>query len=344
MIPATGPCGLWGGILLAWEGVPVGAWGDLPTWAIVAIALLGLVQLSLQAFALIIALRTPSSRLLTGRRWVWIVVLALGLVGAIVFLAAARKPACEPDPVHTGHDVLTSTNRVRAAVGYLPDVPGFYPWMTGAELLRFTGRLFGLSGHTLRARVDALLDLAGLSGVKARVGAYSRGMAQRLEVAQALINAPSVLLLDEPTRALDPIGRKSVLDMISYLAGRTTVFFSTHILADLERVCDTVAIVHRGRVAAQARIGELKSRYGVQKIAVEAAPSAGPLLAALAQAPWVSAVERPADDRVVFAVSDVERAQREISAAAAAQGVGIRRLEAVEVSLEDVFVDLVGGR
>lgn len=241
-----------------------------------------------------------------------------------------------------GRDVLTATNEVRAVVGYLPDVPGFYPWMTGRELLRFTGRLFGLSGRTLGARVDALLDLAGLAGVNTRVGGYSRGMKQRLGVAQALINAPSVLMLDEPTSALDPIGRKSVLDMIASLAGRTTVFFSTHILSDVERVCDTVAILHRGKVAAQARIGELKSRYGMHKVAVEAIPSAGPLAAAVAGAPWVASVERPSEERVVLVVNDVQRAQREIPVAAVAQGLGIRRLETVEASLEDVFVDLVG--
>lgn len=243
-----------------------------------------------------------------------------------------------------GYDVVTAPHAVRSVVGYLPDVPGFYPWMTGRELLSFAGRLFGLSGSTLRARVDALLDLAGLAGVRTRVGTYSRGMVQRLGLAQALINAPSVLLLDEPTSALDPVGRKAVLDMIASLAGRTTVFFSTHILSDVERVCEAVAILRRGRVAAHAAIGELKARYGVEKIAVEALPSAEPLAAALAHAPWVTAIERSGRDRVVFAVSDVERAVREIPAAAAAQGLGIRRLEAVEVSLEDVFVDLVGER
>lgn len=243
-----------------------------------------------------------------------------------------------------GHDVVTAPHAVRSVVGYLPDVPGFYPWMTGRQLLSFAGRLFGLSGPTLRARVDALLDLAGLAGVKTRVGGYSRGMVQRLGLAQALINAPSVLLLDEPTSALDPIGRKAVLDMIASLAGRTTVFFSTHILSDVERVCEAVAILHRGRVVAEAPIGELKARYGVEKIAVVAFPSAEPLAAALAHAPWVTAIERSGRDRVVFSVSDVERAGREIPAAAAAQGLGIRRLEAVEVSLEDVFVNLVGER
>ncbi|MGD9840565.1 MAG: ATP-binding cassette domain-containing protein [Candidatus Bipolaricaulis sp.] len=240
-----------------------------------------------------------------------------------------------------GYDAATATNDVRAAVGYLPDVPGFYPWMTGAELLRFAGRLFGLSGPTLSSRVDALLDLAGLSGVKARVGAYSRGMRQRLGVAQALINAPSVLLLDEPTSALDPIGRKSVLDMIASLAGRTTVFFSTHILSDVERVCDTVAILHRGKAVVQAPIGELKARYAMQKIAVEVTAGADELAQELAGAPWVASVERPADQRIVVAVTDASAAQRAIPAAVANRGVGLRRLEMVEVSLEDVFVDLV---
>lgn len=240
-----------------------------------------------------------------------------------------------------GYDAATATNDVRAAVGYLPDVPGFYPWMTGAELLRFAGRLFGLSGPTLSSRVDALLDLAGLSGVTTRVGAYSRGMRQRLGVAQALVNAPSVLLLDEPTSALDPIGRKSVLDMITSLAGRTTVFFSTHILSDVERVCDTVAILHRGKAVVQAPIGELKARYAMQKIAVEVTAAADELAQELAGAPWVASVERPSDQRIVVAVTDARAAQRAIPAAVANRGVGLRRLEMVEVSLEDVFVDLV---
>ena len=115
--------------------------------------------------------------------------------------------------------------------------------------------------------MEALLDLAGLADVDAKIGGYSRGMKQRLGVAQALINAPKLLMLDEPTSALDPIGRKEVLDMIASLGGRTTVFFSTHILADVERVCDTVAILHEGRVVTQAPIDELKARYGALTVA-----------------------------------------------------------------------------
>jgi ABC-2 type transport system ATP-binding protein len=168
-----------------------------------------------------------------------------------------------------GHDVAMAGNTVRADIGFLPDVPGFYPWMSAEEFLRFAGALFGIGGSALDERVAMLLDLAGLSGVSQKIGGYSRGMKQRLGVAQALVNAPKLLLLDEPTGALDSIGRKDVLDMLASLRGRTTVFFSTHILADVERVCDTVAILDRGHVVAHAPIDELKARYGVQKVVVD---------------------------------------------------------------------------
>ena len=142
----------------------------------------------------------------------------------------------------------------RAAVGFLPDVPGFYEWMTAEEFLRFAGGLFGLARGVLDERVRVLLGLAGLGDVDTKIGGFSRGMKQRLGVAQALVNAPRLLMLDEPTSALDPLGRKEVLDMVAALGGRTTVFFSTHILADVERVCDQVAILDRGKVVAQAPI------------------------------------------------------------------------------------------
>ena len=242
-----------------------------------------------------------------------------------------------------GHDVVSATNAVRQMIGFLPDVPGFYPWMTAREMLEFSGRLFGLSGTMLKDRVAALLDLAGLTGVKGRLGGYSRGMRQRLGVAQALVNAPRLLMLDEPTSALDPIGRKAVLDMVMSLSGRTTVFFSTHILSDVERVCEAVAILHRGCVVAHARIDDLKARYGVQKIAVDVVGPTEGLIETFQQAPWATEVHLATNQRIELTVSDTAAAERAIPSAVAACGVGMRRLEIVEVSLEDVFVDLVGG-
>lgn len=242
-----------------------------------------------------------------------------------------------------GRDVVTASNEVRSEIGYLPDVPGFYDWMTAPEFLRFAGRLFGLSGGVLATRVETLLELAGLAGVRTRIGGYSRGMKQRLGIAQALINAPKLLMLDEPTSALDPIGRRDVLEMIASLGGRTTVFFSTHILSDVERVCDTVAVLHEGRVVTQAPIGELKARYGARRVVVDVTGAADDLAAGFARAPWVTEVERLANGGIAVTVSDIDAARRAIPAAVAEHGVGLVRFDAGEVTLEEVFVDLVGG-
>jgi ABC-2 type transport system ATP-binding protein len=242
-----------------------------------------------------------------------------------------------------GADAFAAGNEVRAKIGFLPDVPGFYDWMTAPEFLRFAGGLFGLSGTVLAQRIGVLLDLAGLADVKGRIGGYSRGMKQRLGVAQALVNAPRLLMLDEPTSALDPMGRKEVLDMLASLRGRTTVFFSTHILADVERVCDTVAILDRGKVAAQAPIDALKSRYGASKVLLEVADGADELAAALAQATWVSSVARGEMGAIELVVTDDAVAQHEIPAMVAARGIGLRHFEAGEMGLEEVFVQLVGG-
>jgi len=242
-----------------------------------------------------------------------------------------------------GHDVASAGNSVRAQIGFLPDVPGFYEWMTAEEFLRFAGGLFGIGHRVLDERLAMLLDLAGLGDVKTKIGGYSRGMKQRLGVAQALVNAPKLLLLDEPTSALDPMGRKDVLDMLASLHGRTTVFFSTHILADVERVCDTVAILDRGRVVAQAPIDELKARYAEQKVVVEVTGGADQLAEEIGRQPWVTTVARGSNGAIEITVKDVRAAQQEIPAMIAARHMGLSRMEAGEMGLEEVFVKLVGG-
>jgi len=241
----------------------------------------------------------------------------------------------------SGHDVVRDAGAVHRLIGYLPDVPGFYGWMTAAEYLDLSGRLFGLSGALLRERIESLLHLAGLTDVSTRVGGFSRGMKQRLGVAQALIDAPRLLLLDEPTSALDPIGRREVLEMVAALGGRTTVFFSTHILADVERVCDTVAILARGRVVEQASIEDLKARHGgAHRVVIEVDDQAA-LRDALAAADWATAVTAQGRELVVE-VADLEAAYRDVPSLVAARGLSLRRFEAAEISLEEVFVDLVG--
>jgi len=241
-----------------------------------------------------------------------------------------------------GRDVAGGGADARGVIGFLPDVPAFYKWMTAPEYLRFAGSLFGLSGRELDDRVTAMLELAGLTGVRTRVGGFSRGMKQRLGVAQALIHGPRLLLLDEPTSALDPIGRRDVLDMIASMRGRTTVFFSTHILSDVERVCDTVAVIARGRVVAQSGIDELRSRRGgLNRLSIEV-DDPQRLWEGLAGATWLRTVEAGEGGELLVTCDDFEAAQRELPALVGRLGLALRRFGVDELDLEDVFVDLVG--
>jgi len=242
-----------------------------------------------------------------------------------------------------GHDVTAVDDSIRARIGFLPDVPGFYDWMTAEEFLRFVGRLFAIDRRTLDERVGMLLGLAGLTDVTTSIGGFSRGMKQRLGVAQALINAPQLLLLDEPTSALDPMGRRDVLDMLTSLRGRTTVFFSTHILADVERVCDTVAILDHGRVVAHGPIQELTARYAERKVILEVTDAAGELAQDVSREPWATSVLVGPTGALEITVNDMDAARRAIPVLVAGRHTGLCRMDAGELGLEDVFVSLVGG-
>jgi len=266
-----------------------------------------------------------------------------GKTTALRILSGLARPTSGAAHI-LGHDVTHATDVVRSRIGFLPDVPGFYPWMTAREYLELAGRLFGLDAATIDTRATTLLEMAGLASVTTRIGGYSRGMKQRLGIAQALINAPSLLMLDEPTSALDPIGRREVLEMVASLRGRTTVFFSTHILADVERVCDDVAILERGRVVASAGIDELTARTSANRLVVEVEGDggAGSVVNVLTGRSWLKSVE-VTEQTLRLTVSDLPAAQREIPRAIAEASVLLRRFEIEEASLEDVFVELVGG-
>jgi ABC-2 type transport system ATP-binding protein len=219
--------------------------------------------------------------------------------------------------------------------------------MTPAEYLDHVGRLFGLSAQERRRRVDELLDLAGLSAVrKRRIRGFSRGMRQRMGLAQALVNRPEVLFLDEPVSALDPAGRKEVLEMIAGLRGKCTVFMSTHILEDVERVCDTVGIINQGRLIIEAPQAELLERYTIPAFELECDPGCedpfDSWLAGLDGLPWVSSVSRNHTTARVI-VKDVGIARQNLLPMLAGSGLALRRYEMVRPSLEDIFLRLVEG-
>lgn len=241
---------------------------------------------------------------------------------------------------------LGEDGKVRARIGYLPEEPAFYTWMTPLEYLDHVGRLFGLPAAERKARGRTLLEQVGLAEVgKRRIRGFSRGMRQRLGLAQALVNRPAVLFLDEPVSALDPGGRKEVLDLIAGLRGQCTVFMSSHILADIERVCDTVGIIDHGRVVVEANQAELLSRYTIPAFALECEPGSEVAFAAwaaqLKRFEWTSAVVVEGTQARVT-VKDVAAARSLLLNEAAASGLPLRRYEVVTPSLEDIFLRLVG--
>ncbi|MGL4695039.1 ATP-binding cassette domain-containing protein [Enterococcus larvae] len=146
-------------------------------------------------------------------------------------------------------------------IGYLPDVPSFYSYYSAREYLYLIGQLTGIEKNVLNQRVDELLQLVNLKSGKRRIGKFSRGMKQRLGLAQALLNRPKLIICDEPTSALDPIGRKEVLELMKSLKHETTILFSSHILEDVEKISDQIAILHEGKIQCAGSMLELKQDY-----------------------------------------------------------------------------------
>ena len=160
----------------------------------------------------------------------------------------------------------TSTNQY---IGYLPDVPEFYTFMTAPEYLRFCSEITGMKKAECEVRQKELLELVGLGDEKHRIKGFSRGMKQRLGIAQALLNRPKLLICDEPTSALDPVGRKEILDILLTAREQTTVLFSTHILSDVDRICTDVAFLNNGVVEIQGKLSDIKTKYRSEEYLVE---------------------------------------------------------------------------
>ncbi|MBD5495740.1 MAG: ABC transporter ATP-binding protein [Lachnospiraceae bacterium] len=167
------------------------------------------------------------------------------------------------EKVHFGQ---TGTNR---HIGYLPDVTEFYSYMTPLEYLNFCGEVSGMDKAGIVARSKELLELVGLGQERHRIKGFSRGMKQRLGIAQALLNRPKLLICDEPTSALDPVGRKEILDILLAARDQTTVLFSTHILSDVERICTAAAFLNNGKIAMQGTIAELRNKRSSDGFIIE---------------------------------------------------------------------------
>lgn len=222
----------------------------------------------------------------------------------------------------------TSTNR---HIGYLPDVPAFYSFMTAPEYLRFCGQI---SGNSNEARCKELLELVGLQNENHRIKGFSRGMKQRLGIAQALLNCPKLLICDEPTSALDPIGRKEILDILLAVRAQTTVLFSTHILSDVERICTDVAFLDNGTAQIQGPVSEIKDRFRSEKYLLET-ENEHALKLLLQNFP---AAQQAGQNQLVF--SENETSSFAVMGFAAKHRIRVLKLELMEPTLESLFMEV----
>jgi ABC-2 type transport system ATP-binding protein len=222
----------------------------------------------------------------------------------------------------------------RRSIGYLPELFRYQAWLTAREVLQLHARLAGLPSAGREAEIDRVLELVGLTGRdRERTGGFSKGMQQRLGLAAALLGDPALVILDEPTSALDPVGRDDVRAIIREAQSRgSTVFLNSHLLGEVERLCDRVAIVNRGRVVAAGALADLLGA-SVVRIRVTGLPDAPARLAPFGH---VTAE----DDWLVVGPVDPERVPEIVEAVVSAGG----RVHAVDPgrrSLEDLFLDLV---
>jgi ABC-2 type transport system ATP-binding protein len=243
---------------------------------------------------------------------------------------------------------LSAGAAYRRQVGYLAQEPRFYDWMTGRETLAFVASLSPDATTREPAWIAEVLRRVGLAdAADRRTKTYSGGMRQRLGIGQVLVARPSVLLLDEPVSSLDPVGRREVLDLMADLRGETTVFYSTHILDDVERVSDHVAILDHGRLVRASATEELLESFTNDRIRVGLLGATDETAVALAQVPGVIGVVldgRDGDRRSYFLrirSADAPAVQREVMRFAADRDLTVTENDLVRLDLEDVFLRLI---
>lgn len=306
-----------------------------------------------------------------------------GKTTTIKMLAALSRPTSGEiricgEKVEFGRKNEYNSFNIRKKIGYLPDVPEFYNYMTAYEYLSLTGQLFRMDIRMIRERTEEVLNLVGLinskegisggcsmeglsnqeslinsvnskEGIRSRrIGGYSRGMKQRLGIAQALLNQPEIVFFDEPTSALDPVGRKEVLEVITRLKGKTTVFLSSHILSDIERVCDRVLIIDKGKLMAEDSIQDLKSKYEEKIIEIEITQGTEQakvqqFVKILSEMEWAYTPAIKEVYTILLPVNDIDKARLNIPKLLAGNDIPLTGFRLIEPALEDIFIKVVRG-
>ncbi|WP_100065424.1 ABC transporter ATP-binding protein [Miniphocaeibacter massiliensis] len=235
-----------------------------------------------------------------------------------------------------GEKVVFGENKTNKHIGYLPDVPEFYGFMTSLEYLKLCGKITGMNDKDIINKSNELIELVGLKNINKKIKSFSRGMKQRLGIAQALLNSPKLLVCDEPTSALDPIGRKDVLDILYSVKEHTTVLFSTHVLSDVERISDHIVFLNKGKIALNGTLEELKSIKKGEKIEIEFLNSNE---AKLFSQIYVD-VNKISNTKLIISNKN-ENEMLEIMKLLYQNNISIQSLEKLEPTLEDLFLEVI---
>ncbi len=239
-----------------------------------------------------------------------------------------------------GEDVKYGENSTNRFVGYLPDVPSFYGYMKPMEYLNLCGEIAGLDKALIESRSLELIEMVGLKDVNRKISGFSRGMKQRLGIAQALITKPKLLILDEPTSALDPAGRKDILDILKAVKGETTIIFSTHILYDVETICDKVAVLNGGKIVLTGSLDEIKQNYKHNILHVE--------FSDIANAEKLFSLIKNEDfyvefvnNAVIIKSNHLAKCEQKILSVLLENDLFPNKLEVVEPTLENLFLEVI---
>jgi ABC-2 type transport system ATP-binding protein len=270
-----------------------------------------------------------------------------GKTTTILMLLGLSEPTAGKARV-LGLDPTRQPLEVKRRVGYMPDNVGFYGAMSGRQNLVYTARLNGLREREADDRIQELLELVGLSDVAdRRVDTYSRGMRQRLGIADALVKDPSVLILDEPTVAIDPEGVAQMLDLIRTLAHvkRVTILLSSHLLHQVESVCDRVGIFVKGRMVASGRMAELAERVLAGPVIVEVGSDADPEIASVLRAvPGVTDVAQEERDPRLWLVTGEADVRNRLAQALVSAGRPMWHLRLQGTELDQIYLRYFGER
>jgi len=271
-----------------------------------------------------------------------------GKTTAIKLLLGLIRPTAGSARIF-GLDILQDSVAIRSRIGYLPQDPRFYEYMTAREVLDYTAHFFFKGPQEqIDQRVAETLDLVGLEDKADRpIKGFSGGEQQRLGIAQAQVNYPDLLILDEPAASLDPMGRRDVLEVMDKLRKYTTIFYCTHILDDVQRVSDTVAILNRGELVAYGSIAELLAGGEGVVYEVTLKGQTESAYQRLSQQAWVTGIQsKPVNDATHWIVSVTEAEQAEaqlLRLVLADPSVNVTHFHRKEYELEDVFLRIVEG-